>query len=70
MYARILRKAAHVRRFTISTTSASGWEVREEQDQRLIRSRLYDDWHRVERAKLTFAMEAAGLRDAGWDESA
>ena len=70
MYARILRKAAHVRRFTISSTSSSGWEVRDEQDSRLIRSRLYDDWHRVERAKLTFAMEAAGLRDAGWDESA
>ena len=70
MYARILRKAAHIRRFTISSTSSSGWEVRDEQDSRLIRSRLYDDWHRVERAKLTFAMEAAGLRDAGWDESA
>lgn len=70
MYARIFRKAAHVRLFTISSTSSSGWEVRDEQDQRLLRSRLYDDWHRVERAKLTFAMEAAGLRDAGWDESA
>ena len=70
MYARIFRKAAHVRRFTISSTSSSGWEVRDEQDSRLIRTRLYDDWHRVERAKLTFAVEAAGLRDAGWDESA
>lgn len=70
MYARILRKAAHIRRFTISSTSSSGWEVRDEQDMRLLRSRLYDDWHRVERAKLAFAMEAAGLRDAGWDESA
>lgn len=70
MYARILRKATHIRRFTISSTSSSGWEVRDEQDMRLLRSRLYDDWHRVERAKLAFAMEAAGLRDAGWDESA
>jgi hypothetical protein len=70
MYARILRKATHIRRFTISSTSSSGWEVRDEQDSRLLRTRVYDDWHRVERAKLTFAMEAAGLRDAGWDESA
>ena len=70
MYARILRKAAHIRRFTISNTSPSGWEVRDEQDSRLIRTRLYHDWHRVERAKLAFAMEAEGLRDAGWDESA
>jgi hypothetical protein len=68
MYARTLRKAAHVRRFTITTPSTSGWEVRDEQDSRLIRSRLYHDWHRVERARLAFAMEAAGLRDSGWDE--
>lgn len=68
MYARILRKAAHTRRFTVTNSSSSGWEVRDEQDSRLIRSRLYHDWHRVERAKQAFAMEAAGLRDAGWDD--
>jgi hypothetical protein len=70
MYARILRNAAHVRRFTISSTESSGWEVRDEQDSRLLRSRLYHDWHRVERAKEAFAVEAAGLRDAGWRELA
>lgn len=70
MYARILRKAAHTRRFTITSTSSSGWEVRDEQDSRIIKSHLYRDWHRVERAKQTFAREAAGLRAAGWDETA
>ena len=69
MYRRILRNAAHTRRFTITSSDASGWEVRDEQDSRLLRSRLYDDWHRVERARLAFAMEAAGLRDEGWVET-
>ncbi len=69
MYAHILRRAAHVRRFTITTTSSSGWEVRDEEDSHVIKSRRYDDWHRVERAKLTFAVEAVGLRDAGWVEA-
>jgi hypothetical protein len=66
MYARILRRAAHIRRFTITTTSSSGWEVRDEEDSRIISSRLYDDWHRVERARLTFAAAEASLRGAGW----
>lgn len=69
MYAHILRRAAHVRRFTITTTSSSGWEVRDEVDSHIIKSRRYDDWHRVERARLTFAVEAVGLRDAGWVEA-
>jgi hypothetical protein len=69
MYRRILRNADHTRRFTITSSGASGWEVRDEQDSHLLRSRLYDDWHRVERARLAFAMEAAGLRDAGWVEA-
>ena len=69
MYVRILRNAAHVRQFTIRISTPSGWEVRDEQDSRILRSRLYSDWHRVERAKLTFAFEAIRLRDAGWIES-
>jgi hypothetical protein len=68
MYARILRRAAHIRRFTITTTSSSGWEVREEEDSRIITSRLYDDWHRVERARFTFAAAEARLRGAGWED--
>ena len=68
MYARILRKAAHTRRFTITHASLAGWEVREEEDTQVIRRRRYDDWHRVERARLSFAAEAVVLRDAGWVE--
>lgn len=69
MYAHILRRAAHVRRFTITAASSSGWEVRDEEDSHVIKSRRYDDWHRVERARLTFAVEAVGLREAGWVEA-
>ena len=66
MYARILRKAEHTRRFTIHQTDAAGWEIRDEQDSRLIRSARYTDWHRVERAQMVFAREAELLEDAGW----
>jgi hypothetical protein len=66
MYARVLRRAAHIRRFTITATASSGWEVRDEEDSRIVMSRLYDDWHRVERALLSFAAAEASLRGDGW----
>jgi hypothetical protein len=69
MYNRLLRKAAHTRRFIIRNTDTSGWEVRDEKDSRIVKSVLYDDWHRVERAKAAFAMEALRLRETGWIES-
>jgi hypothetical protein len=69
MYNRLLRKAAHTRRFIIRNTDTSGWEVRDEKDSRIVKSVLYDDWHRVERAKAAFAMEASLLRETGWIES-
>jgi len=69
MYAHVIHNAAHTRRFTITATSSAGWEVREEEDSQIIKSRRYDDWHRVERARLTFAHAAAGLRAAGWEDA-
>jgi hypothetical protein len=50
MYAftKSLRKAQHVRRYTIQTTS-NGWEVKQEQDSEVVRQSCYQDWHRVER---------------------
>jgi hypothetical protein len=69
MYARIFRKADQTRRFTITDAGGSGWEVREEQDSRVIRSKRYTDWHRVERARMAFATLAASLEDSGWRES-
>src|ERR1051325_2671406 len=69
MYIRRLQKASHTRKFTITTTGASGWEVRDEQDSRVIRWVRYRDWHRVERARAAFALEAALLEESGWDEA-
>ena len=69
MYARIFRKADQTRRFTITDAGGSGWEVREEQDSRVIRTMRYTDWHRVERARMAFASQALSLQDSGWKES-
>jgi hypothetical protein len=69
MYTRRLQKATHTRKFTITTAGASGWEVRDEQDSRVIRWVRYSDWHRVERARMAFALEAALLEESGWDEA-
>ena len=68
MYTRSLQKATHIRKFSITSTPGSGWEVRYEQDSHVIRSVRYRDWHRVERARMTFAREAALLEESGWEE--
>ena len=66
-FAMNLRKADHTRRYSIQTT-ASGWEVREEQDSQIVRHTYYQDWHRVERALLSFNMKLNVLREDGWRE--
>ena len=35
-------------------------------DSRIIRKARYDDWHRVERALMTFKLEVVSLEQAGW----
>ena len=69
MYAKTLSNHSHTRRFTIRNTESSGWEVLHEEDSVVIKSARYDDWHRVERAKAAFAVEASMLRDSGWVET-
>jgi hypothetical protein len=68
MYIRCLQKAAHIRKFSIRSMPGSGWEVRDEQDSHIVRWVQYRDWHRVERARMTFAREAALLEESGWTE--
>lgn len=69
MYAftKILKKAQHVRRYTIQTTPA-GWEVKQEQDSQVLRQTCYQDWHRVERARRAFVFEMINLRQEGWQD--
>ena len=68
MYARTLRKNDQTRRFTIRESAGSGWEVREEEGERLLACITYTDWHRVERARTILDARAAGLKSAGWTE--
>jgi hypothetical protein len=68
MYARTFRKAEQERRFSIVDAGPAGWEVKDEQNSRVVRRIVYDDWHRVERARMAFAHEGEKLKDAGWSE--
>jgi hypothetical protein len=56
----------HTRRFLIEAKGADGWEVREEQDSAVVRAKVYDDWHRVERARSVFQEEILTLTEQGW----
>ena len=69
MYARVFKKAGEIRRFTITDAGNAGWEVREEEGSRVIWRRRYNDWHRVERARMSFATQALELAASGWKES-
>jgi len=66
MYRLSLHSADHVRRYTISSTDRSGWEVTLEEDRKLRRHDLYEDWHRVERALASFEREVSVLTAQGW----
>lgn len=69
MYAFIksLRYRGHERRFSIKPTKV-GWEVRDEEDNRVVKQVCYTDWHRVERARRAFTLEMLDLREKGWAE--
>ena len=66
-FVRNLRHAGHTRSYIIDTTP-TGWEVREEQDSKVVRRTHYQDWHRVERARTVFVMKFASLQAQGWQE--
>ena len=68
MFARTYRKAKQERRFVITHRDSAGWEVRHEHDREVVRQVRYDDWHRVERARLAFDEEGKRLKRAGWTE--
>lgn len=61
-----LRQADRVRRYSISFVALSGWEVRLEEDHKVRRRDLYQDWHRVERAIALFEREVLELKESGW----
>ena len=66
MYERRLTQGEHTRRFRITILDLSGWEVREEADSHVVSSRVYEDWHRVERARAWFQRAVGRLQQDGW----
>lgn len=66
MFERNLHCGGHTRRFLIESKGAAGWEAREEQDSAVVRAKVYDDWHRVERARSVFQEEILNLTEQGW----
>ncbi|HEX4567738.1 MAG TPA: hypothetical protein VH138_13965 [Vicinamibacterales bacterium] len=61
-----LRQAGHVRKFSVKKLGESGWEVRDVQDERVLRQVYYNDWHRVERAVNMFNILIEDLESRGW----
>ena len=66
MFAKELRQEGHTRKFTIQERGTEGWEVREEQDDRVLKRVCYTDWHRVERALSIFNLQIDELENRGW----
>jgi len=66
MFAKELRQEGHTRKFSIKEKGRDGWEVREEQDDRVLKHVCYTDWHRVERALSMFNLQIGELEGRGW----
>jgi hypothetical protein len=66
MFVKELHQAGHVRKFSIQKQGESGWEVRDVQDERVLRQVYYNDWHRVERAVNMFNILIEDLESRGW----
>lgn len=68
VFSKRLRSREHIREFVVGNADDRGWEVREEEDHRIVRRTWMHDWHRVENVITRFAFEATQLQRAGWVE--
>src|SRR5688572_33484171 len=50
MFSRELILAGHSRRFIVTPSTSSGWELKVVSDRDVVRQAFYSDWHRLERA--------------------
>lgn len=66
MFIKELTQAGHRRRFSISERGKTGWEVRDVQDNTILKQVWYTDWHRVERAQQMFNVMIEELESRGW----
>ena len=60
MFERHFINQGRVHRFVV-TNDRKGWEVREEEDEAVLRRARRQDWHRVERDIQLFEMRALAL---------
>ena len=68
IFSKRLRSQDHVREFAIDAADIRGWEVREQEDDLVVKRTWMHDWHHVENAMMRFALEASQLQRAGWVE--
>ena len=68
IFSKRLRSQEHVKAFVVDEAGERGWEVRKEEDHRIVKRTWMHDWHRVENAMARFALEATQLQRAGWVE--
>ena len=66
MFAKELRQEGHTRKFSIRDRGQGSWEVRDEQDDLVLKHAVYTDWHRVERALGMFHIAIDDLESRGW----
>lgn len=66
MFFTTLTQAGHTRSFTVRAHLADGWELRVEENNRLVRHSRYTDWYRLERALLALQSEVQALKREGW----
>ena len=66
MFSIALRHDEHTRKYRVTASQPSGWELTLTEDTKPTRQVHYDDWHRVERAMLTWQLEIEELTEKGW----
>jgi hypothetical protein len=62
------RSDEHTRAFVVAEADERGWEVREEEDNEVIKRAWLHDWKRVESTMLRFAIRAMQMQSSGWTE--
>jgi hypothetical protein len=68
MFEKELTRSGHTTKVSVTPGEHEGWELRVEEDSRVVRRTRYTDWHRVERALTSLSLEV-GVADEGWADA-
>ena len=66
MFSIALTYDEHVKRYSVTPTQPSGWELVLTEDLTRTKHLHFDDWHRVERALALLKREILDLSAKGW----